>query len=655
MRIEEDAPGKRVLLMGNHAVARGAIEAGVQLVSGYPGTPSSEVIEALSQADIDAHVEWATNEKVAFDVAVGGAIVGARSMATMKNAGLNWIMDMLMTVVYGGVRGGLVVYVADDPGAHYSSNEQDTRMVAMYAKIPCLEPANQQEAKDLTKMSFDLSERLELPVMVRSLTRISHSSGDVTLGEIRRERNRLAFDRHWKMPYRWNVYGPPGPVAKHKWLFEQLPRAREAVEEIGEPFNVLELRDSEFGVVACGIAYGYVREAIERLGIEVNLLKLATPFPLPESKVRRLIENSKKILVVEENEPVVELQLRDLAQRMHADVEIYGRHENSLIEPYDELSHNRVTAAIAKLAGVEFKPLKPAGEALKDLVAPRSSMLCAGCPHLGTYWGLKLALARKGGKVPIVNGDIGCYEQGGYGIVAKRVEPSFSEESRKYLAEAPYEMIDTNYIMGGGFGTSIGEYQAGYGDGKIVGLAGDSTFFHADLPAVVEAVMNKAKVLLLVMDNRWTAMTGHQPSPTTGITARRQPTNRLDIEEVARSMGVRFIRRADPWDLKAIQQAIEEALDYLSSPEADGPALVIADKVCTLQAMRLKEYRPTKTYVVIPDKCIGCKLCVQFGCPANAFDVDTNKAFIDQVLCVGCGMCAQLCPTDAIVPKEEGS
>jgi len=186
LRIEEDAPGKRALLMGNHAVARGAIEAGVQLVVGYPGTPSSEVIEALSQADIDAHVQWSTNEKVAFDVAVGGAIVGARSMATMKNAGLNWIMDMLMTVVYGGVRGGLVVYVADDPGAHYSSNEQDTRMVALYAKIPCLEPSNQQEAKDLTKMAFDLSEELELPVMVRSVTRISHSSGDVVFGEIRK-------------------------------------------------------------------------------------------------------------------------------------------------------------------------------------------------------------------------------------------------------------------------------------------------------------------------------------------------------------------------------------------------------------------------------------------------------------------------------------
>lgn len=652
MRIEEDAPGKRALLMGNHAVARGAIEAGVQLVVGYPGTPSSEVIEALSQADIDAHVQWSTNEKVAFDVAVGGAIVGARSMATMKNAGLNWIMDMLMTVVYGGVRGGLVVYVADDPGAHYSSNEQDTRMVALYAKIPCLEPSNQQEAKDLTKMAFDLSEELELPVMVRSVTRISHSSGDVVFGEIRKERNKLAFDRHWKMPYRWNVYGPPGPVAKHKWLYEQLPKAKEAISKIGEPYNFLKLSDSEFGVIACGIAYGYVMEAIERLGVEVNLLKLSTPFPLPEEKIKKLIESCKKILVVEENEPVVELQLRDLAQRMHADVEIYGRYENALIEPYDELSHNRVTAAIAKLTGVGFEPMKPAGESLKPLIAPRSSMLCAGCPHLGMYWALKLALARKGGKVPIVNGDIGCYEQGGYGIVAKKVEPSFSTESRRYVIEAPYEMLDTNYIMGGGFGLAMGEFHAGYPDGKIVGLAGDSTFFHADLPALANAVVNKSKVLFLVLDNRWTAMTGHQPSPTTGVTARGQPTSQLDIEQIARAMGVKFIRRADPWNLKEMQRVIEEALEYLESPEADGPALVISDRVCTLQALRRKEYRPTGTYTVIEDKCTGCKLCVQLGCPANAFDVDKKKAFIDQVLCVNCGMCAEVCPAGAIVPRE---
>ena len=649
VRIEEDAPGKRVLLMGNEAVARGAIEAGVQAVFGYPGTPSSEVIETLAAADIDAHVEWATNEKVAFDEAVGAAIVGARALATMKNAGLNWIMDMLMTVVYGGVRGGLVVFVADDPGAHYSSNEQDTRMVAFYAKIPCLEPSNHQEAKDLTKMAFDLSERLELPVMVRSVTRLSHSSGDVTFGEIRRERNRLAFDRHWKMPYRWNVYGPPGPVEKHRWLYERLPEAREEVSKIGEPYNRLEEADSRLGVIACGIAYPYVREALDALGVEATLLKLDTPFPLPEEMVLRVLESCDRVFVVEENEPVVEMQVRDLAQRRKIQVEIYGRYENSLLEPWGELTHERVRAALARFAGVEYRPPSPPASDMADRVAPRSSMLCAGCPHLGTYWALKMALARRGGRVPVINGDIGCYEQGGYGIAAKVIEPSFSEESRRYRIEAPYEMLDTNYIMGGGYGISLGMWHAGYRDGKVVGVAGDSTFFHADLPAVVDSVVNRANVLLVAMDNRWTAMTGHQPSPATGLTARGAETSRLDIERVARAMGVESVFRADPWDLKAMQDAFERALDVLDRGE--GPALVIADRACTLQAIRMKTYRVERVYTVDEDKCIGCKLCVEFGCPANGFDHERGKAFVDEVLCVGCGMCAQVCPTGAIVER----
>ena len=645
MHIDEDSPGKRVLLMGNEAVARGAIEAGVQVVTGYPGTPSSEVIEALSQSKMDFHVQWSVNEKVAFDLAVGASIVGARSMATMKNAGLNWIMDMLMTVIYGGVRGGLVIYVADDPGAHYSSNEQDTRFVAMYGKFPCLEPSNQHEAKELTKIAFDISERLELPVMVRSLTRISHSSGDVILGEIRRERNKIAFDRHWKMPYRWNVYGPPGPVEKHKWLMERLPEEIKIMESFEEPFNVIKL-EGELGIIACGIAYGYVVEALSSLKLKANLLKLNTPYPIPEEKVLKLLKNSKKVLVVEENEPVVELQVRDLAQREGINVEIYGRHRNSLIEPYGELTHENVRSAVSRFFGIKAEEIDVPGAVLEDLVVPRSSMLCAGCPHLGTYWALRMALARKG-RIPIVNGDIGCYEQGGYGIYAKKVEPSFSTESKKYRIESVYEMLDTNYIMGGGYGLAQGEFHAGYKDGAIVGLAGDSTFFHADLPSIANAVVNRANVLFLALDNSWTAMTGHQPSPTTGENARGGKTEKLDIERVAKALGVDYVRKADPWNLKEMQNAIEEAMDV------EGPKLVIAERFCTLQAIRLKQYKPKVMYKVLEEKCIGCKLCIEFGCPANIFYTEKNKAAVDPNLCVGCGMCAQLCPTKAIVEVVE--
>ncbi len=642
LQIAEDNVGKRVLLMGNQAIARGAIEAGVQLVTGYPGTPASEIIETLSMSGIDAHVEWAANEKVAFDVAVGGAIVGARSMCCMKNAGLNRIVDMLMTIVYGGVKGGLSIVVADDPGAHYSSNEQDARFMAYYARIPCLEPSNQQEAKELTKLSFEISEKLELPVMVRSVTRLSHSSGDVTYGEIRRERNKVVFDKHWKIPYRWNVYGPPGPVSKHKWLIERMKPMEEVISSVGVPYNKLSLEgNGGLGVAASGIAHGYTVEALDSLGLKVDYLKISTPYPAPRNLLTEIMRRNKKVVFIEEGEPVVENQARIIAQSERIDCEILGKGINKVLPEYGELTHESVRAALASVSGLRYNTPPPPARKLERMVAPRSSTLCAGCPHLGMYWALKLALAKKGGKVPIINGDIGCYEQGGYGIAAKEVKPSFSKESVRYRVESPYEMLDTNYIMGGGFGLAQGQYQAGYRDGAIVGLAGDSTFFHACLPAVVTAAINKADVLFLVLDNRWTAMTGHQPSPTTGIDARGVETVKLDIEKAAKALGIKYVSKADPWNLKEIREAIEEALGH------KGPKIVISERVCTLQALRQKTLKP-RPLKVDEEKCIGCKLCVQLGCPAVTFNTETEKAGIDPILCVGCYMCAQICPVNAI-------
>ena len=288
----------------------------------------------------------------------------------------------------------------------------------------------------------------------------------------------------------------------------------------------------------------------------------------------------------------------------------------------------------------------PPLEAISKYVVPRSSTLCAGCPHLGTYWGLKKALEKRKGEVPIINGDIGCYEQGGYGIAAKKIEPSFSNVSKAYKAELPYEMLDTNYIMGGGFGLAQGQYHAGYNDGKIIGLAGDSTFFHADLPAIANAAVNRANVLFIVLDNSWTAMTGHQPSFSTGLTARREKAKKLDIESIVKALGIEYVVKVDPWNLKETKEAIEKALEY------DGPAVVIAERVCTLQALRLKQFKP-KLVKVDQDKCIGCKFCIELGCPANTFDVEKKKAGIDSVLCVGCGMCIQVCPVNAIGWEDE--
>ncbi len=664
-----DEPGKKVILQGNEAAARGAVEAAVQVVAGYPGTPSSEVIETLAQVakDLGFHVQWSINEKVAFDVAVGAAIVGARALSTMKNAGTNWIMDMFATVVYGGVKGGLVIYSADDPDAFYSSTEQDTRFLAKGVGVLILEPRDQQETKDMVREAFNYSERFQLPVFVRTVTRISHSSGDVTFGEIRKERNKVFFDRHYGLPWRWNVYGPfkykgkAGPAAKHAWQLEQLDKIREFVNEV--PFNKIEEGDSDLGIIASGIGYSYVKDALSRLEPRRKpwVLKIGTPHPLPERLLEEFISSVSKILVVEEGDPFVEEQVYAFMKEFRPEVPVYGKTRRQALLRYGELGFTQVIKAVANFIGVKAPEVSEGRRKLKEeiskLVAPRSSALCPGCQHLGTYWGLRVALAKVAGKfrgklkgVWILNGDIGCYEQAGYGIFAKEIKPSFKEESRRYTFNNPYEMLDTNYIMGGGIGVAQGQYFAGYRDGPIVAVAGDSTFFHATLPAVANATYNKAAITFVVMDNSWTAMTGHQPSPTSGVTATLEPARVLSIEEVARSLGVEHIWTVDPYDLKATERALEEAIS--TTIEKGVTTLVVARRECALQVVRrlTREGKLILKYAVDESKCTGCTLCVQLGCPAVGFDKERRKAWIDPVLCVGCSLCAQVCPFDAIKP-----
>ncbi|KUO39374.1 MAG: hypothetical protein AVW06_04065 [Hadesarchaea archaeon DG-33-1] len=640
----EDSPGKRYLLMGNEAIARGAIEAGVKVTASYPGTPASEIMETLALAapKLGFHAEWSTNEKVAFEVAAGAAITGVRALTAMKNAGLNWVMDMFMTLVYGGVRGGFVIAVADDPNAHYSSNEQDTRFAAFYGEIPCLEPANQQEAKDMTRYAFELSEQLELPVMVRSATRLSHASGDVELGKLQKLDRKPIFDKHWKMAYRWNVYGPPGPVEKHRWLHSRIPIAKKTVEKL--PWNKLEIEGKpKLGIIASGLGASYALDVVRMLGLEgkVAFLKIGSPTPIPEQMVGRLLRAVKTVFVVEEGDPLVEFQVKALAKDINPKVKIVGKLTGAL-PPVGEINVDIVGKTLAKLAGVklgEDKARELAKAEVSKLVSSRSSTLCAGCQHLGSYWALKQALRKFGGQVPIVNGDIGCYEQGGYGIFAKAIKPSLSTESVRYPIESPYETLDTNYIMGGGVGLMQGEFHAGYKDGAIVAIAGDSTFFHACIPAVINAVYNGAKGVFLVMDNSWTAMTGHQPDPGTGMRATGEPAKQLLIEDIARACGVEFIKVVDPFDLKSTQVALEEALNH------EGFAIVIARRACTLQVQRQKKF-VGKRIVVNPEKCTSCKICVSFGCPAITFR--DKKGGIDPILCNGCGMCVQVCPTEAL-------
>jgi len=646
-KIGTGSSGDRLLLLGNEAIARGAVEAGVKVVAAYPGTPSSEIVETLLEvsSELGFHAEWSVNEKVSFELTAGAALVGARSLVAMKGAGLNVVMDLFLTLPYGGVRGGLVVVVADDPGAHYSSNEQDSRWAAHWAMIPCLEPENHQEAKEMTKAAFALSERLELPVVVRTATRLSHSSGVVELGAIEVGELERGFNKHWKLPFRWNVYGPPGVPDKHKWLLDKQPRCVEESDAL--PFNELRSGTDRVGVVTCGTAAAYVREALRHVDAvdRVSLLKVGMPYPLPAALASQFLSECERVLVVEEGDAVIESQLRILAQQEGLSTEISGRQSGGIIPGYDELSTAIVVEAFAELLGLPPKsdsPREGIKAELQDLVAPRSSTLCAGCSHLGTYWALRLALGEKSSRTHIINGDIGCYEQAGYGIKGRMPDPT--DLAHEHVdSEVLYDYLDTLYVMGSGVAMAQGQQRAGYDLGDIVAVAGDSTFFHSCMPAVLNAIWNKTKRTFVVMDNYWTAMPGHQPSPATGERLASRPTEPVLIEEVARSLGVPHVEVVDPYDLDETTAAIRRAVT------SDGVSVVVARRECMLQVLR-RERRYKEPYVVT-EECIACGECVRLGCPAIIFS--DEGASIDQLLCVGCGICAQLCPSEAIVPAGD--
>ena len=638
--------GSRTVLMGNEAFARGAVEAGLELMAAYPGTPSSEICRTLLDAAPERgfYAEWSLNEKVSFEVAAGASLTGARTMCAMKNAGLNVAMDMFMTLPYGGIKGGMVVIVADDPDAHFSSNEQDSRALAAYAEIPCLEPENQQEAKDMTKAAFKLSEDLALPVLLRSVTRLSHASGDVLFGDVREEENAQGFNKHYNMPYRWNVYGPPGAVDKHKWLHETLGRASEKADKC--PFNKLSKpARAKIGILATGLGSAYAREALDRLGETGNVayLKLGLVFPMARKLVATFLEGLETVLVIEEGDPVVENMLRALAQDLKSNASIHGKGLSAIFPPYGELNTDKVTAALAPFfnAEVPAAPLEDERLRLRELVIPRSSTLCAGCSHLGSYTALRKALrAYHDDSVHIINGDIGCYEQAGYGIFTKN--PALSgEDSKGYAMDSPYDMLDTLYVMGSGISMAHGQSKIGYQKGKLVAVCGDSTFFHAILPALANAVYNKSDITLLVLDNRWTCMTGHQPNPTTGIDAYGQDYPRIEIMPIVSAMGVEHATTADAYQLEEVTQAISEALAYT------GPSVVVIHGECQLQQQRRVKKTFAKTYVNA-EACVGCKACIQLGCPAKNFKVAEKKSEIDGVMCVDCGLCGQVCAEKAI-------
>lgn len=593
---------KKMLLMGNEAIARGAVEAGLQVAAAYPGTPSSEVFSTLARfaKEFDYYAEWSVNEKVALEVAAGASYTGARAIVSMKQVGLNVAADPLMTLAYIGVKGGLVLVVADDPGPHSSQNEQDTRKFAQFAKLPVLDPATPQEAKDMTVFAFDLSEQLGLPVFLRPTTRTCHVCQDVTISDIR-SRNEIRFEQDPS----WVIF-PSLAYRRHKWLNEQQETARGIFND--SPFNQLTIKN-RIGIITSGVASNYVCEALEALGAEASVLKIGTPYPAPDKPVMALFENVDRILVVEEQEPVVEDQVIALAWKNNISLPLSGKHDK-FVPREGELDVDKVKEILAKYLGVE-QPTN--NQASLPQLPERAPVLCAGCPHRASFFAFKDA-ARKYDAV--FTGDIGCYTLG--------VMP-------------PLAAVDTCLCMGASVTIASG-MSAVEKERKHIAFLGDSTFFHTGLAGLINAVYNNSNIVLVVLDNRTTAMTGHQPHPGLENTATGVNEKYIDIAEVAKAIGVGYVKVVDPYDLESARKTVEEVLDY------NGPAVVVMKREC------IAIVRNNKKCEVDSEKCIGCNKCLRnLGCPALTPSGD--KVVIGSS-CTGCTVCAQVCPADAIREVE---
>lgn len=582
------------LMTGNEAVARGAYEAGVLFASAYPGTPSTEILESLAQYKDKVYSEWAPNEKVALEAAFGASLAGARSMAAMKHVGLNVAADPLFTIAYTGVNGGCVVVSADDPGMHSSQNEQDNRNYAVAAKVLMLEPSNSQEAKDFMKLGFELSERFDTPVLLRLTTRICHSKGLVELGE--REDRKL-------IPYQHNipkyVAAPANAKVLRRNLVERLKRLADYSNETD--VNQPEYHETKIGVVSSGVAYQYAREVF---GEEASYLKLGLTYPMPMNIIKEFAEKVDKLYVIEEMDPYIENHLK------MAGIDCIGK---AIIPEYDELNTDIVRKAVF---GTETNTLKMENEAVV-----RPPVLCAGCPHRGMYY----TLSKK--KNLIVTGDIGCYTLG---------------------AAPPLLAMHTCICMGAsissGHGASTVLNREG-SDWKVASIIGDSTFFHSGITSLIDVVYNRGNTLTIILDNRVTAMTGHQENPGTGFTLMGDPAVEVDLPLMCKAIGIKDenLYIINPLHLEESSKVVDEALTK------DEPTVIIAKWPCALKKFTEQDKKDfdlsPKKCEIDQENCTKCKMCVKTGCPA-IFSGD--KITIDPEACTGCAVCQQVCPFNAI-------
>jgi TPP-dependent indolepyruvate ferredoxin oxidoreductase alpha subunit len=726
-KITADKPGSFALLNGDEAVARGAVEASVKVAAAYPGTPSTEILETLAEAakELDFYAEWSINEIIAAEVAAGASMTGVRSMCSMKHVGLNVAADAVMTLAYTGVEGGLIICVCDDPALHSSQNEQDTRYFAVHSKLPLLDAANPQEALDMAREGFEISEKLHLPVILRMTTRVAHGKARVKLGSFQRLKRRADFDKNSS---KW-VMVPSNAIRQHRVLEGRLTEAKKMAET--SIFNHIEDNGSEIGIIGSGVGYYYARSVLD--ASKFSWLKLGWVHPFPFDLVKYFASKVKKLIVIEELRPYLEENIQRLG------IQFIGKAQLGL-EEIGEYTPDNVRAAFARLGFTQ-----PAEKPQTIDLPPRPPALCPGCPHRAFYYALNmvnqhvecdidkcvgcdiceyacsfekekvfnplksrirsvrveplhtttitckgcidapcvtacpesaLSQAKETGVISVdeakCKGCDWCVESCQYGAITQHPttnkamvcdtcngNPKCVEacpESALSLKGASKDKIVTGDIgcytlgvlppvgavqsclcMGAGISQAAGMIHAGVKE-KVFAVLGDSTFFHAGMPGLLNIVYNKANVCVIVMDNSIVAMTGHQPTPGSGKTAMASGAKIISIEEIAKAVGIEKIITVDPYDLKAATQAVRDMLDY------QGPSVIISKRPCPLLVERQKPRE-------ISDECNACGVCVKaFGCPAMS--IKDDRAEIDQTLCNGCGVCETVCPFEAVRRKE---
>lgn len=572
------------LMLGNEAFARGLYEAGCKVVSSYPGTPSTEITECVAKYD-EVYAEWAPNEKVAMEAAIGASIAGARSFCAMKHVGLNVAADPLYTAAYTGVNGGMVIAVADDPGMHSSQNEQDSRHHAIASKVMMLEPSDSGECKEFAKIAFELSEQFDTPVIVRLSTRVSHSQSSVELCE----REEKELKEYKKTPQKY-VMMPAFAKGRHVFVEERTAKLVEYAET--SPLNRVEISDkAEFGVITSGAAYQYAKEA---LGERASVLKLGTVNPLPVKLIQNFASKYERVYIIEELDGIIESHCRNIGVNNVMGKEIFGY--------IGELSQSIISE---KLLG-EKTEVQTFGEN----IPVRPPVMCAGCPHRGLFYCLsKLKV--------MVSGDIGCYTLG---------------------AAAPLCAVDTTVCMGASISGLHGFNKARGAEAEknSVAVIGDSTFMHSGMTGLVNIAYNATNSTVIILDNSITGMTGHQQNPTTGKNLKGDPAAAVNLEELCKAIGIKRVRVVDPYSLAETEAAIKEEL------AVEEPSVIISRRPCAL----LKYVKHKPALKVEADKCKGCKACMKLGCPA--ISMNDGKAVIDHTQCVGCGICQEQCKFAAI-------